>query len=176
LEVNQVAEVVGRNAAGNYWIIRNPNRPGETCWLWGNFATVTGDTSVLPVFTPPPAPTPVPGFDVDFNGLESCTGTGWWVDLNMENTGSLTFRSITLTVQDLDTGTNLTLYADGFTNRNGCSDSETRDNLAPGASVVMSSSPFAYNPTGHRLRATITLCSNITQSGTCVTQTVNLTP
>ncbi len=57
LLVGETAEVVGRSAAGDYWIIQNPDRAG-TCWLWGNYATVSGDTSGLPVMTPPPTPTP----------------------------------------------------------------------------------------------------------------------
>ena len=42
----------------NYWIVNNPDRPGE-CWLWGQYASVSGDTSSLPVRTPPPTPTPL---------------------------------------------------------------------------------------------------------------------
>src|ERR671923_1453964 len=54
LLVGEVAEVVGRLPTRNYWIIRNPDRPNETCWLWGEYANVTGNTGVLPIFTPPP--------------------------------------------------------------------------------------------------------------------------
>lgn len=176
LQVGQVAEVVGRHANRDYWVIRNPGRPNETCWLWGNFATVTGDTSALPMITPPPTPTPAPGFDVFYSGLESCTGTGWWVDLDMENLGGLTFRSLTFTVRDLDTDVSVTQYANGFTDNDGCTDSERWETLPPRESRIVSSAPFNYDPTGHRLRATISLCSNPGQSGTCVTQTVNFRP
>ena len=48
-------EVVGANRSLNYWIIRNP--AGGTCWLWGQYAIVTGDTSTLPEYPPPPTPT-----------------------------------------------------------------------------------------------------------------------
>ena len=58
LLVGQVAEVVGRNSTLNYWVIRNPDGTGQLCWLWGQFATVTGNTSTLPEVTPPPLPTP----------------------------------------------------------------------------------------------------------------------
>src|SRR6266540_1748461 len=34
LLVGEVAEVYGRNAAGNYWYIRNPDSSGGFCWLW----------------------------------------------------------------------------------------------------------------------------------------------
>src|SRR5678815_5186724 len=54
LLVGQVAEVVGRDPTGNYWLIRNPERGLEFCWLWGEFATLTGNFVNLPMFTPPP--------------------------------------------------------------------------------------------------------------------------
>ncbi len=58
LQIGQVADVVGRNATNTYWIIRNPSAPNQLCWLWGQFATLTGNTGALPVFTPPPPPPP----------------------------------------------------------------------------------------------------------------------
>jgi uncharacterized protein YraI len=57
LPVGQPAEVVGKNTSTNYWIIKIPNGAG-TCWLWGQYATVTGDTSALPTVAIPPTPTP----------------------------------------------------------------------------------------------------------------------
>ncbi len=56
LPVGQIAEVVGKNTSTNYWIIKIPNGAG-TCWLWGQYATVTGDTSALPTVAIPPTPT-----------------------------------------------------------------------------------------------------------------------
>lgn len=53
LFVGEQAEVVGVSENREYWVIKNPLREGE-CWLWGGFATVTGDTSGLPRLTPPP--------------------------------------------------------------------------------------------------------------------------
>ena len=52
------AEVLGKSVDGEYWIIKNPDRTGE-CWLWGYYASVVGQTSDLPSYTPPPTPTPV---------------------------------------------------------------------------------------------------------------------
>lgn len=60
LPVGQVAEVVGRSASSDNWIISLPSNPAVTCWVWGQYATVSGDTSTLPVITPPPAPTLTP--------------------------------------------------------------------------------------------------------------------
>lgn len=57
LLVGEQAEVVGRFGDGKYWIIKNPDRLGE-CWLWGEYATVSGSTLQLPEYTQPPTPTP----------------------------------------------------------------------------------------------------------------------
>lgn len=57
LLTNETAEVVGKSADGQYWIIKNPDRSGE-CWLWAYYATVAGPTDALPVVTQPPTPTP----------------------------------------------------------------------------------------------------------------------
>jgi hypothetical protein len=57
LLVGEQAVVVGKFTSGNYWIINNPDSSG-TCWLWGQYATVTGNTAGLPEYTQPPTPTP----------------------------------------------------------------------------------------------------------------------
>lgn len=56
LKAGLQAEVVGKNLAANYWIVKNPNNPAETCWLWGQYVTVIGDAaSVQEVAAPPTA-------------------------------------------------------------------------------------------------------------------------
>jgi hypothetical protein len=62
LLTGETAVIVGRHAAGGYWIINNPDEPG-TCWLWDEYATVTGATSCLPIIVPPPSPTPEPKYN-----------------------------------------------------------------------------------------------------------------
>lgn len=58
LLVGQTAEVVGKNSSlPNYWVIKRLNGSG-TCWLYGEFATVTGNTSNLQEFAIPATPTP----------------------------------------------------------------------------------------------------------------------
>lgn len=47
LNIGQTAEVVGKNTLNNYWIIKIPDGSGNTCWLWGRYATVSGDTAPL---------------------------------------------------------------------------------------------------------------------------------
>jgi len=52
----QQVMILGKNPAGDYWYVAAPN--GRDCWMWGRYAQVSGDTSQIPVFTPPPTPTP----------------------------------------------------------------------------------------------------------------------
>ena len=59
LSVGEKAEVVGKytSVTPTYWVIK---KGSITCWLYGQYATVEGDTSNLPEMVPPPSPTPVP--------------------------------------------------------------------------------------------------------------------
>lgn len=61
LLVGEEAEVVGRESTGRFWYIRNPDNVTSYCWVWDQYATIRGDTSMLPILTPPPTPTPAPG-------------------------------------------------------------------------------------------------------------------
>jgi hypothetical protein len=174
LLVGQIAEVVGRDYTGNYWYIRNPSKSDSFCWLWGEYATLTGNFAALPMYTPPPTPTPMPAFEPDYDGLETCAG--WWTDIDLTNTGGISFESVSVTVLDTDTDMSVSMYSDVFNDIDGCTDSFSKDVLVPGAHHVVSPPAFAYNPDGHKMRATITLCSRDGQDGTCVTETLKFTP
>ena len=174
LLVGQVAEVVGRNDIGNYWYIRNPNQSNGFCWLWGEYATVTGNYAALPVYTPPPTPTPVPAFEAAYDGLETCAG--WWVDIELTNTGGIAFESLSITVGDTTNEQVFSTFVDRFTNLDGCLDVSSNDVLNPGATRTVSSSPFPYDLRGHRLRAILTLCSRDGLNGTCVSREIAFTP
>ncbi len=43
-----VVTVMGKDTPDNYWIIEVPGYPGTVCWLSGQYAAVSGDTSSLP--------------------------------------------------------------------------------------------------------------------------------
>jgi hypothetical protein len=59
LTIGQQAEVLGKSSATGYWIIDNPIGAG-ICWLWGEHATITGDTSGLQEYAVPPTVTALP--------------------------------------------------------------------------------------------------------------------
>lgn len=172
LLVGEFAEIYGRDPTGAYWYIRNPDSGPEFCWLWGQYATLIGNVGALPIYTPPPTPTPAPNFDVNYLGRDTCNGS-WWLEFELKNTGGLQFKSISLTVRDIETDIVLSLYADGFKDKDGCSDAVTRDNLNPGDIRVVSSPAFTYDPDDHKIRATITVCSTLGQTGICVSKVIN---
>ena len=61
LMVGETTEILARGSVPNYWVVDNPDYPGHECWLWGKYATVSGDTRHLPIRSAAPTPTPAPG-------------------------------------------------------------------------------------------------------------------
>lgn len=180
LLVGQTAEVHGRDPTGNYWYIRNPGPGAQFCWVWGEYATLSGPYLFLPVFTPPPTPTPTvtptpsPSFTMKFDNLDSCAG--WWVEIQLKNTGAVTFRSVKIEVKDTVTDVEHVALADGFTDLDGCLKTTTKDTLAPEDTFNLSAPAFAYDPSGNNIRVIITLCTNTDQKGGCVTNKINFKP
>ena len=69
------AEIVGKDTPDNYWIIDNPS--GGTCWLWGQYAVISGTTEGLQEYPPPPTPTPAePAAPKNFKGTAVCSSSG----------------------------------------------------------------------------------------------------
>ena len=58
MPVGQVAKVIAKNSYSGYWIIEIPGQNGQTCWLWGQYATINGDTSALKEVVTPTSPAP----------------------------------------------------------------------------------------------------------------------
>lgn len=55
------AEVLAQGSLPGFWVIENPDHLGTECWVGEQYASIVGDTSNLPVRTPPPLPEPEPG-------------------------------------------------------------------------------------------------------------------
>lgn len=174
LLVGQTAEVVARSTVPDYWYITNPDRPGEFCWLWGEFATVYGDPSGLPAFTPQPSPTPSMDFDLLLHSFRPC-GSDIHIVFTIQNTGGSVFQTGHIYVQNLTTLTDV--YGPLL----------DRHPFAPGASdcppghgnrldprtTAYIIAPISSMPSGDSGRGTIKLCTGDYLAGDCITMTID---
>ena len=172
LVVGKSAEVVGRGSNGGFWIIRFPDNPSITCWLWNQYATTSGNTGSLPIVTPPPTPTPSANFNVIYSSTTSCKGQ-WAIKFQITNTGPVTWESIRITATDQSTGKTITSDQDAFARWDGCSLITFPANVKPGQVVIATSEGFPKNPAGHSMSATIRLCSKDGMAGICLDKTIN---
>ncbi|MBM3145989.1 MAG: hypothetical protein FJ010_13680 [Chloroflexi bacterium] len=183
LLVGEQTEIIARDPSGYYWYVRNPDRPGGFCWLWGNYASTTGNIASLPVFTPPATLTPTatftpqPDFTVAYNDVEMC-GAVWHIDFRITNTGSLTFQSVATTVTDTVTSETVNYNNDEFREYNACvlNLATLQDDLAPTEVGFSTSESLSNDPSGHQINATITLCTQNGLAGTCITRNLSFTP
>lgn len=174
LLVGETAEIVGREPRGEYWLIPNPDGGEvEYCWVWGKYATVTGN--LLPLLFASPPPTPVLNVNISYTKLETCNGV-WWVDFKLENLSGVSFKSISLVVRDAETNTVATMELNGFTNKDGCETTRTVEALIAGGTVTVSSSAFGYNPSGNNLGAKIKLCTSLDRTGACLEREISFKP
>ncbi len=178
LVVGKTVEVFGRDPSGQFYYIRNPNNPATFCWVWANYATPVGNFAAVPVFTPAPTPTPVPGFSISYLGMITCAGN-YAFRFELKNTGSLTWQSIKIDVTDSNTATTKTHTSDTFKDYSGCPLVNTLQDLEPdevGVAVNNNPGHFTYNPTGHNMTATFTLYLQNGLSGQSETRTITFTP
>jgi hypothetical protein len=178
LPVGKTADVVGRSASSDNWIIKLPSNPAITCWLWGKYATLVGDTSGLPVIIPPPTPTPAASFNVVYTSTGACIFATYAIKFQITNTGSLTWESNRVIALDQVTSETKEYSWDDFPNFNdfGCALDSTDPNLDAGEVGHTSSMAFSANPAGHNFTATIKVCSLDGMAGICLEKTITFTP
>jgi hypothetical protein len=173
--VGQTIEVIGKHPFDNYWYVRSPNNAAVYCWLWGFYATGANLNNV-PVLTPPPTPTPLPKPDFKSSYVNSGSCIGWWTRISLNNTGPVAFKSMSISVRDTITNETRNASSDGFQDVNGCVLSTIKSNLNPGETHTIVAPSFTADPAGHKVSASITLCTETGQGGTCISETIEFTP
>jgi uncharacterized protein YgiM (DUF1202 family) len=176
LNVGQSAEVVGRTVYTDNVVVKLSSA-GPTCWLWTQYATVTGDTSKLPLVNPPASPTPAGTFIVAYASTQTCA-SGYGIKFLITNNGSITWESNKVSATNLNSNVTKTSQYDTFPNYNSanCSLISADDNLAPGENGTTSVFGFGSSPAGHNFTATIRLCSQNGLAGICLEKTITFTP
>jgi hypothetical protein len=179
--VGHQAQVVGRSTLSDTMIIQLPSNLNVTCWLWAGNATVSGDTSGLPVFpipaTPTPkfSPTPQVSFSVAYASTDFCLGL-YRVKFKITNTGILTWESDQVSVTDQATSVTKTITYDNFPYYSASCDTGADLNLEKGEVGYTTSDGFVVNPAGHAMAALIQVCSQDGMVGTCLQKSITFTP
>jgi len=172
--IGDEAEIIGRSSVVNYVIIKVPDSSGRTCWLWTQYAVITGNINALPESTPPPTPTPAatatPAFNFDFafSSVDVC-GPYENVYLGVTNTGHIDIESRHISAQNLDTLEVISSTMDLFGEGPSC---VTIANAAihPGAIKYVS---IRFTPPigGHTISVTIKACAQDGLGEPCLTKT-----
>lgn len=186
LNIGQQAMVFGRDPANTSWYIRNPNNASGFCWIYGSFATITGNTGSVPVFTPMPTPTPArtatpttPPMDfmINFKEIDTCGGPTYYARFDVVNNSLVTWQSYQSTLMDTITSfTTLAYNSNEFDQYINCLPGVFQGDLTPGESGEIHSFLFPANPAGHLISATIKLCTLDDLGGSCLTKTFTFTP
>jgi len=87
-------EIIGAYPQLNYWLVKSEESGTGQCWLWGEYADITGSYWAVPSVTPPPTPTmtlpQAPSikweFNCDYNAGQMIT-TFTWKDLATNEDG-----------------------------------------------------------------------------------------
>ena len=150
------------------------------------FASIPESTGV-PETLASPAPTPLApdSFTAEYlNTIHPCNET-WWVRINLTNTFTSAFKSMSISVKDTTTGetakqpdspdTFMDLDQSVCKPEDSINDKNI-DTLEPNQSLEVSSGVFLKDPTNHTLEATLSLCTEEALGGQCSTKTINFTP
>ena len=176
LMVGEEAVITGKDPSGIYWYIDNPDLEGGYCWIWGFYATITGNTTPLPIYTPGPTPTPEANFSTDIHQVEFCGGA-WQIEFTIVNNGSITLESVSNSVKDTVTGNSSGQSSQNFfTEKNGCAVIASHDRVKPEDTVYTVSLDLPSNPTGHLLFASLKVCSDDNIKGNCRAREFYFTP
>jgi len=168
LNTDQESEILAQDPTGNFWYITNPDQQGESCWIWGGYATPEGPTDRLPVYTPPPTPTPSLGITASFNYV--CGS--WYFDFTVQNTGSVALESYQISLLDDTTNNAVATQVNGWPG--GCTGGGP-DTLDPGQTGRAYAEFLSNDPLGHTIKAALKACTGENLSGTCTTHEFNFT-
>lgn len=163
--------LLGKNANEDFFYSKDGNGTAPDCWLWAKYATPVGDTSVLPIFTPPPTPTPYLNFSISYQGSDCGAGSCWlWFQIN--NTGTLPFESVKVYAKNKVTGADATYNSNLF--QTGIMGGDVAD-------IPVSGSGYTHtgqlpNPGSDKVAVSVKVCSANGQGGICLTQSLTVTP
>jgi hypothetical protein len=166
--------IIAGSTVPEYVVIEIPNKPGQTCWLWTRYASLSGDVNSLAKQPAPPTPTPSVGFSLEYSRINSCVG--WGIEFKVVNTSSLTLKSYKVRVEDTDTGHTIDQSADHFDRHQGCTIDTAIAELGAGDKGYAYAYDFPYDPSGHTLKGKVTACTELGLGGECSSRSATFEP
>ncbi len=167
----QEAILLGKNAAEDFYYTKDGIGTAPDCWLWAKYATPVGDISELPVFTPPPTPTPYLDFRFSYQGSD-CGAGSCWLWFKIDNAGVMPLESVKVHAKNTVTSATANNVENLF--QTGIMGSDI-------ASIPLSSSGYTHsgqlpNPGSDQIAVTITVCSQNDLNGVCLSRNLTMTP
>lgn len=168
---NQV-ELLGKSPDGFFWYTSDQAGINPDCWLWGQYATPLGDTSLLPVFTPPPTPTPSPDFEITYFYADVAAGS-WYLFFEIENTGSVAWESALIYTYEPTVPQDSGRFSNVF-QVSGTDPSPTMDSILPGDTgyfhAARLSNPGMYGEDGDVVDIYFVACTQEYLGGFCISK------
>jgi hypothetical protein len=149
-------DLLGKNEEDSFWFVKDQEENGYDCWIWNEYATTSGDTDLLPVFTPPPEPAPIMNFVVSYKATTGETV----ITVYVRNTGNVALQSYSATFKDTQTSELLAVSGNKFGNA---------AKVSVGNTGVVSSPSFSASTIGHQINVSVKACSLDGLSGKCYT-------
>jgi hypothetical protein len=162
------ALLLGKSPDGFFWYTSDQDQINPDCWLWGQYATPVGDTALLPVFTPPPTPTPSPGYRISYHRADIDAGI-WRFCFKAENTGSVVWESFIIYIYDPIAGEGAGFFSNYFWifYKPGV---YVSSNIPAGEDgyIEVGGMPDPYaNPGGGKIEVYVVICENDDLGGLC---------
>ena len=148
-----------------FWLVNTAN--GKTCWVWGRWFRVQGNTDLLPIATAPPPP---PGaFSLGLRKITKCGGS-FAVVLVLVNRGPEPLESVFVRIKDTKTGAVYELDPGRRDEFWRCGGGKSR--LFPGEEGEVWVLTYADDPRGNLLRITVRACTQDGLTGVCRERTI----
>ena len=165
LLVGELAEVAGKLADESFWYIENPDAPPPFCWIWGAYASVTGDKSGIPILTPPPTPTATQE-PMNFSATEytvlNCVSHAFVTKIT--NTGAVPIESYTITIVHPNENVTLVNTQDFFAGDPICGFPHVDSVPVGGLEFIVSE---GFQIPGGLYKVTVKACTQDGLGGTC---------
>ena len=165
-------KLLGRSPNGFFWYTSDSAGINPDCWLWGQYATPVGDTTLVPVFTPPPTPTLSPDFEITYFNYDGAAGQFvFYFEIN--NIGNVAWDSALLYLYDPVVPQDAGRFSNTFL-VNGAPASPTQDHIPGGGSAYFHSerlsNPGGYGKTPGPVDIYFIACTQEYLGGFCVTK------